>query len=986
MVLADRRDYSNSSGMGIKERGDTILGFFANLNMQSNEQEWVKESRRIFYLRRTNNVRNNVYNGATDLRAGNSNRQPLEDHSSPDCPYLYDIRETLPSKSIVDRHADTGLAKSSMTNQSAHAVSTVMSVVNADIKTLCIPSSSKGDISLHDCSSMEAPLPTISNTEATLGFDDKANVRDENEDRLIAEKVAPSIPANIFLTNEPKSARKALAGIYDKVLVVDSIESAKNVVQLLTTKYKNFVHACGTEVTNIDVKEETPVDHGEVICFSIYSENSGSQADFGNGKTCIWVDVLDGQRDVLMEFAPFFEDPSIKKVWHNYSFDSHVIENCRIKVDGFHADTRHLARLWNSNRKTDGGYSLEGLSNDHRVMTDVPKDLSEIGKASKKTIFGKKKIRKDGAEGKIVNVEPVEKLQREDRNMWICYSSRDSMNTLKLYESLKSKLEAKEWIFDGCPRGTMYDFYEEYLRPFGALLVKMEREGMLVDRGYLSEIEKIAVAERNLAADKFRKWASKYCPDAKYMNINSDAQILQLFFAGRENRDTPGETLPQSKTFRVPNDQSVAPEGKRTSKFRTIKLCGIVENPEVTFSSSVSLDTLKTWPGKIPTDQIYRTDDDQEHDEYSNGSELPDQDVEEVSLYGTAYEVFGGGKKGKEACHAIAALFETRSIAKLISSFIVPLQEDHISCKEGRIHCSLNINTETGRLSARTPNLQNQPALEKDRYKIRQAFVAAPGNSLVVADYGQLELRILAHLTNCKSMLDAFKAGGDFHSRTAMNMYEHIRDAVHEKKVLLEWHPQPGQEKPPVPLLKDAFGAERRKAKMLNFSIAYGKTAKGLSDDWKVTVDEARDTLKLWYRDRKEVSAWQKRQKELVREKCEVYTLLGRSRHFPNMTHAGSSKKGVERAAINAPVQGSAADVAMCAMLEIERNVRLKELGWRLLLQVHDEVILEGPTESAETARAIVVECMSKPFYGTNILKVELAVDAKCVKSWYAAK
>nr|CAB3482310.1 unnamed protein product [Digitaria exilis] len=130
--------------------------------------------------------------------------------------------------------------------------------------------------------------------------------------------------------------------------------------------------------------------------------------------------------------------------------------------------------------------------------------------------------------------------------------------------------------------------------------------------------------------------------------------------------------------------------------------------------------------------------------------------------------------------------------------------------------------------------MNNQPALEKDRYKIRQAFVAAPGNSLIVADYGQLELRILAHLTNCKSMLDAFKAGGDFHSRTAMNMYQHIRDAVEEKRVLLEWHPQPGQEKPPVPLLKYAFGAERRKAKMLNFSIAYGKTPFGLTEDWKV--------------------------------------------------------------------------------------------------------------------------------------------------------
>lgn len=205
-------------------------------------------------------------------------------------------------------------------------------------------------------------------------------------------------------------------------------------------------------------------------------------------------------------------------------------------MTGFHADTMHLARLWDSNRRTDGGYSLEGLTNDLRVMSDVGNDLIKTGKVSMKTIFGTKKIRKDGGEGKIVYIEPVEKLQREDRKMWICYSSLDSVNTLKLYESLKSKLEAKEWIFDGCPRGTMYDFYEEYWRPFGSLLVKMETEGMLVDRAYLSEIEKTAVAERKLAADKFRQWASEYCPDAKYMNVNSDIQLRQLFFAGIENR------------------------------------------------------------------------------------------------------------------------------------------------------------------------------------------------------------------------------------------------------------------------------------------------------------------------------------------------------------------------------------------------------------------------------------------------------------------
>lgn len=113
----------------------------------------------------------------------------------------------------------------------------------------------------------------------------------------------------------------------------------------------------------------------------------------------------------------------------------------------------------------------------------------------------------------------------------------------------------------------------------------------------------------------------------------------------------------------------------------------------------------------------------------------------------------------------------------------------------------MNINTETGRLSCRRPNLQNQPALEKDRYKIRRAFTCSPGNKLIVADYGQLELRLLAHITNCKSMIDAFKKGGDFHSRTAVGMYSHVGEAIEQGKVLLEWDSANGE--PPVPLLKD---------------------------------------------------------------------------------------------------------------------------------------------------------------------------------------
>ncbi|KAL1567030.1 DNA-directed DNA polymerase [Salvia divinorum] len=799
---------------------------------------------------------------------------------------------------------------------------------------------------------------------------------------------------------EYSELHERLSQVYEKVLVVDSIHAAREVVRLLTTQYKDLVHACDTEVANIDVKEETPVDHGEMICFSIYS---GPEADFGNGKSCIWVDVLDGGGEGLIkEFAPFFEDQSIKKVWHNYSFDSHIIENYGLKLSGFYADTMHMARLWNSSRRTEGGYSLEALTRDPIVMSDAKIGPGEqvLGKVSMKNIFGRKKLKKDGSEGKIIVIPPVEELQRDERKLWICYSALDSISTLSLYESLEKKLLKTPWSVDGQYQGSMFDNYCKYLRPFGELLVKMEREGMLVDRSYLAEIEKVAKVEQQIAADRFRKWASKLCADAKDMNVGSDAQLRQLFFGGIQNRKDPNEFLPVKKDFKVPNVDNIIEEGKKkATKYRKIVLSkpeGVnIVADKFTPSGwpSVSGDALKTLAGKVSADFDFVDEEDdeellEEENQISSTDNGAPQSVDrDISAYGTAYSAFGGGQAGIEACHAIAALCEVCSIDSLISNFILPLQGNHISGKDGRIHCSLNINTETGRLSARRPNLQNQPALEKDRYKIRQAFIAAPGNSLIVADYGQLELRILAHLANCKSMLDAFKAGGDFHSRTAMNMYPHIRKAVENKDVLLEWHPQPGEDKPPAPLLKDAFGSERRKAKMLNFSIAYGKTTVGLARDWKVSREEAQETVNLWYSDRQEVLHWQTLRKKQAHNYHCVNTLLGRARHFPSLKNASSAHKAhIERAAINTPVQGSAADVVMCAMLQISRNKRLKELGWRLLLQVHDEVILEGPTESAEEAKDIVVDCMSKPFEGKNILRVGLSVDAKCAQSWYAAK
>lgn len=321
----------------------------------------------------------------------------------------------------------------------------------------------------------------------------------------------------------------------------------------------------------------------------------------------------------------------------------------------------------------------------------------------------------------------------------------------------------------------------------------------------------------------------------------------------------------------------------------------------------------------------------------------------------------------------------------MIANFLTSLQE--LADDQSRVHCSLNLNTETGRLSSRRPNLQNQPALEKDKYKIRKAFESSPGNNLIVADYGQLELRILASMTDCQSMIRAFEAGGDFHSRTAVDMFDYVKEKVDSGEVLLEWDYSQGE--CPKPLVKDEFASERRKAKTLNFSIAYGKTAHGLSQDWGVSQKEANDMLQKWYDARPEVRDWQAAVKQTARDYGYTRTLMGRYRELPEAMSANRKASGAaERASINTPVQGGAADIAMMAMNLINDSSKLKALGWILLLQIHDEVILEGPEETAQEAFEEVLKCMEQPWcLGLKPTSVPLVVDGSCThKTWYDAK
>jgi DNA polymerase I len=769
-----------------------------------------------------------------------------------------------------------------------------------------------------------------------------------------ARAVAAPPPGRRMLRRLPWRRCLAASAPQDGVTIVRDSRAAAHVIHQLTRAQDAFV-AWDTETTGVDPTAESPVGRGRVICLSAYG---GDKLDFGDGPR-LFVDCLDaegGGEEMLQLFRNYFEDDELYKVWHNYSFDRHVLNNHGIAVAGFGGDTMHMARLVDTSRQR---YSLEELCKDY---------LDEgLRKATMKERFGARRVLKSGAESKDVVVPSTVELQRsaEHRRAWIEYAASDAELTHRLMEVLSGELSRMEVTAGGnalpeLPFANLRQLYDRLFVPFGNMLIDMERTGFKVDVSVLLDAQGAAEGDRDRLEDKFRDWAARRSPDARYMNVNSGKQKQQLLFAPVRNRQT-GDVMPLEKEFvveqvgvmaeRYAAELAAAGGVRRRGKLKkAVTLTGLGLPP--------STLTTGGWPS-VSAEALRKL----------CGSPRGDPPV-----YGEA--------KDPATCLAIDDLMGASSVSTLLSGFIVPLQT--MVDGGGRIHASLNLNTETGRLSSRRPNLQNQPALEKDRYKIRSAFVCEPGNQLIVADYGQLELRLLAHITDCRSMIEAFEAGGDFHSRTALGMYDHVAEAVARGDCLLEWNGEDGTT-PPVPLLKEAFATERRRAKTLNFSIAYGKTAVGLSRDWGISESEAQDTLKLWYKERQEVKRWQNECREFARRHKFVETILGRRRHLPGVDSKNFSERGhANRAAINAPLQGSAADLVMVAMIRLHQNATLRALGWRVILQVHDEILFEGRRESAEIARDVIQEVMLNPL--EMPLRVAMTVEPTIADSWFAAK
>jgi len=319
--------------------------------------------------------------------------------------------------------------------------------------------------------------------------------------------------------------------------------------------------------------------------------------------------------------------------------------------------------------------------------------------------------------------------------------------------------------------------------------------------------------------------------------------------------------------------------------------------------------------------------------------------------YSTSADVLEEIKKDHPV---VGSILEYREMAKLKSTYVdaLPLQ---VNPRTGRVHTSYSqVGSVTGRLASSDPNLQNIPTRTETGRLVRNAFVAGKGNQLLAVDYSQIELRIVAHMAQDEAMLDAFRAGEDIHAATAAAIHGISLEAV----------------------TKD----QRRRAKAVNFGLIYGMSAYGLYRSTDLTLGEAENFVKTYFQQFPGVKRYLDETKKRAASQGYVETLLGRRRYFPNLKNPVNQamRNREEREAINAPVQGTAADIMKIAMIDLYAALAKAKLSAKMLLQVHDELVLEVPTDERDKTIDVVCDVMENAYP----LSIPLLTEARWGHNW----
>jgi DNA polymerase-1 len=304
----------------------------------------------------------------------------------------------------------------------------------------------------------------------------------------------------------------------------------------------------------------------------------------------------------------------------------------------------------------------------------------------------------------------------------------------------------------------------------------------------------------------------------------------------------------------------------------------------------------------------------------------------------------------------IESILDYRELSKLKSTYVDSLP-DLINVETGRIHTSYNpTGTVTGRISSANPNLQNIPIRTEEGRRVRRAFVAEDGWFLVGADYSQIELRVMAHVSEDQSMIEAFLRNEDIHSTTAAAVFGVSLD--------------------------DVTYDQRRIAKAVNFGLIYGQSAYGLARQLDLSFEEAQSFIDRYFDRFPGVQSYMNRIQEIAEAQGYVETLLNRRRYFPELSEgarvSNRRRQAALRMVINTPIQGTAADIIKLAMIRMDRMLKEKDLRARMLLQVHDEVVLEVPETEIDETIPVIRSTMRDAF---NLI-VPLKVDVEIGPNW----
>jgi len=519
------------------------------------------------------------------------------------------------------------------------------------------------------------------------------------------------------------------------------------------------------------------------------------------------------------------EDAEIAKVGQNIKYDAQVFRRHGVELRGLHFDTMIASYLINPGLRQ---HNLDNLAAHY---------------------LGYKMLGYKEVTGKGKNAVPFSAVDPETAKIYAC---EDADITLRLKNLLESRLRENENL-------DLFYGLEMKLVP---VLIDMEMNGVLIDRGVLKEMsERLAGRLDEIRQELFEEVGMEF-------NLNSPRQLGYVLF---EKLQLPG--------------------GRRNPRNKN-------------FSTDVRvLEKLCAFPHRAPR-----------------------------------------------------LVLEYRMLSKLKSTYVDALVQ-MVDPDTGRLRTSFNQTvTATGRLSSSNPNLQNIPIRREEGRKIRKAFLADEGSYLISADYSQVELRVLAHYSDDPVFIDAFERDEDIHARTASELNGISTAAV-------------------TPDM-------RRIAKAINFGIIYGMGARKLSDEQGIDLETARAYISSYFQRYTGIETYQKSMIETARKRGYVTTLLNRRRYLPNIRHSNHRLRAeAERMAINSPIQGTAADLIKMAMIRVHDRLARERLRSKMLLQVHDELILESPAGEVDPIMQLVKEEME----GVYPLKVPLKVELHKGRNWEEA-